>query len=174
MTYSKDLTPYVYEAENGSGNDIKSVGWLAKDIDYPKASQPDPRFVERLWQFCRVSVGQTRGLHRCELCCSRDANVAQRDGDELLLGSAEIRVIAGNGKLYAAPNLIYHYVVFHNYSPPQEFVDAALSGPCPPDDYYYELLSIHGVSWSNTLIPAGGDELFRFEKTSEGVVRIEE
>ena len=30
------------------------------------------------------------------------------------------------GAIYAAPNLIYHYVAEHHYAPPQEFVDALL------------------------------------------------
>ncbi len=38
--------------------------------------------------------------------------------------SAEIRVLGKNGKSYAAPNLIYHYIKDCGYFPPQEFIDA--------------------------------------------------
>ena len=41
----------------------------------------------------------------------------------MLLGSAEIRVFGQNGKIYAAPNLIYHYMKDCGYLPPQEFLD---------------------------------------------------
>jgi len=91
-----------------------------------------------------------------------------------LLGSAEIRVISGQGQLYAAPNLIYHYVVSHNYSPPPEFVLAVLEGPCPPEEGYYHLLTKMGIDWSNTLVPERGSKSFRFVKTPEGVVKVDQ
>ncbi|MCX7805518.1 MAG: hypothetical protein N3A38_10060 [Planctomycetota bacterium] len=43
----------------------------------------------------------------------------------------EIRVLGRDGKIYAAPTLIYHYVVAHKYRPPQEFIDAVMT--CEPD-----------------------------------------
>ena len=48
-------------------------------------------------------------------------------GRETFLGSAEIRVQGKEGKVYAAPTLIYHYVAAHDYDPPQEFVEALLA-----------------------------------------------
>jgi hypothetical protein len=173
MTHFTDLTTYSYGTADSPGASAQNIGWLANGVDFPTAS-PDPQFVERLWRFCKVSVGQTRGLQECELCRSRDANVARRNEEELLLGSAEIRVAAVEGQLYAAPNLIYHYVVSHNYSPPAEFVRAVLTGPCPPEDSYFELLSKLGFAWSDTLVPERGSKSFRFVKTSEGVLKLAE
>ena len=40
-------------------------------------------------------------------------------------GSAEIRVRGAN-RVYAAPELVYHYVVAHQYKPPREFIEAVL------------------------------------------------
>jgi len=174
MTHFEDLTPYSYGAIDGPEASARNVGWLAAGAAFPKMSSPDPQFVDRLWRFCKVSVGQARGLHECELCCSHEANVVQRNGEELLLGSAEIRVISSEGQLYAAPNLIFHYVVSHNYSPPLEFVRAVLFGACPPDDGYYDLLSKLGLCWSDTLVPDRSRKSFRFVKTSEGVIKNEE
>lgn len=171
MTYFRDLTPYDYGAADSSATSTLNIGWLAAGVDFAKTS-PDIHFVDRLWRYCKVSIGQTRGLHECELCCSREANVARRNEEELLLGSAEIRVVAGWGQLYATPNLIYHYVVSHNYSPSPEFVQAVLAGWCPPDDGYYELLSNLGLKWSNTLMPEQSGKPFKFVKTSEGVVKV--
>ena len=91
-----------------------------------------------------------------------------------MLGSAEIRVVSDEGQLYAAPNLIYHYVASHNYAPPSEFVRAVLLGPCPPEDRYYELLSRFGLDWSDTLVPDRSSRPFRFVKTSEGVIKVYE
>jgi hypothetical protein len=47
----------------------------------------------------------------------------------MLLGSAEIRVPGKDGKVYAAPNLIYHYIKDCGYLPPQEFIDAVALMP---------------------------------------------
>jgi hypothetical protein len=45
----------------------------------------------------------------------------------LSLGSAEIRVPGSGGRIYAAPDLIYHYVEAHGYRPPDEFVEAVMA-----------------------------------------------
>ena len=42
--------------------------------------------------------------------------------------------------LYAAPNLIFHYVRDHAYKPPQEFIDAVLTGPAPDSAAYQDQL----------------------------------
>lgn len=42
-------------------------------------------------------------------------------------GSGEIRV-KGINCVYAAPVMIYHYVRVHGYKPPQEFIEAVISG----------------------------------------------
>ena len=63
-------------------------------------------------------------------------------GEEMLLGSAEIRVFGQAGLIYAAPNLIYHYVLLHHYSPPEVFVPAMKEGPKPTDSDYFKRLSL--------------------------------
>ena len=173
MTHFEDLTTYSYGAAEAPEASAQNIGWLASGVDFPTAP-PDPQFVERLWRFCKISIGQTRGLHECELCRSRESNVARRNGEELLLGSAEIRVVAIQGQLFAAPNLIYHYVVSHNYCPPAEFERAVLAGSCPPDDSYFDLLSKLGLTWMDILVPEKGSKSFRFVRTSEGVVKVDE
>ncbi len=173
MTRFNDLTSYSYGTAESTEVTAQNIGWLAPGIAFPTAS-PDPQFVERLWHYCKISVGQTRGLHRYEFCHSRDSNIARRNGEELLLGSAEIRVLASTGQLYAAPNLIYHYVVSHNYLPPAEFVRAVLNAACPPEDDYFVLLKKLGLTWNNTLIPEKGSKPFRFVNTPEGIIRVED
>ncbi|CCE06205.1 hypothetical protein BRAS3843_1640015 [Bradyrhizobium sp. STM 3843] len=173
VTYFADLTPYSYGAADTSAASTLNVGWLAAGVDFPR-KLAEPQFVDRLWRFCQVSVGQTRGLHKCELCCSFDGNLAQKNGERLLLGSAEIRVVSDRGELFAAPNLIYHYVVQHDYAPPMEFVRAVLLGPCPPEDRYRELLSKFGLDWRKTSVPELDSRPVRVVRTPNGVSRIEE
>lgn len=61
---------------------------------------------------------QTRGFHTCEFC----------GGREKAVGNAEIRV-PGEGRMYAAPSLVHHYVVAHGYKPPEEFIAAVMAFP---------------------------------------------
>ncbi len=173
MTHYIDLTGYIYGAAENSQASARNIGWLAAGVDFP-TSPAHPEFVERLWRYCRISVGQTRGLHECELCRSRKANEVRHGDEELLLGSAEIRVVSRDGHVYAAPNLIYHYVVDHDYSPPPEFVSAALASPCPPEQAYFAALSRLGLEWSPTLVPDRNNKSFRFVKTAEGVIKVED
>lgn len=72
------------------------------------------------------------------------SNKAERHGQERLIGSAEIRVF-GADVVYAAPTLIYHYVIVHHYKPPSAFVRALLTGPRPDSHVYRSLLTKHSI-----------------------------
>jgi hypothetical protein len=68
-------------------------------------------------------TNQTRGFHRCDICGEQDSVVVLDSGERLMLGSAEIW-IPGNGLIYAAPTLIYHYIERHAYLPPAAFIES--------------------------------------------------
>jgi hypothetical protein len=138
MTYFPDLTPYRYgfgplawgadgpralEVEGLYGwmwgpdgaFDVSevAVGWLEPLHKYPRGRMA-PDLVEKLERLCRASrYHMTRGFHPCGFC----------DESEEGFGSKEIR-LAGDDMVYAAPNLIAHYVRAHEYAPPPGFVDA--------------------------------------------------
>ncbi len=57
------------------------------------------------------------------------------------LGSAEIWVIANDGKIFACPDLILHYIVDHNYLPPEEFIEAVENGPIPNSTAFKKMLT---------------------------------
>ena len=67
------------------------------------------------------------------------------------LGSAEIRVLGGGGKVYAAPNLIYHYVAKHKYRPPEEFIEAVMrvpfSNPWQPNRSHKSFMKALWLRW---------------------------
>jgi hypothetical protein len=131
----EDLTPYAY-MDSPPTPGLVNVGWLEKGRRYPRGAVPEG-FADRLFERCRRRVNATRGYHACSLCRRVDDLMGlrvTRGGDELRLGSAEIRVEGKDGVVYAAPNLVYHYVVDHDYRPPDGFVDAVLAGsaPSPP------------------------------------------
>jgi hypothetical protein len=147
VAYIKDLSRYPYFRSALEMRVARSVGWLGP-ADFATA-EPDGEFLEGLWQHCLVSVNQTRGLHDCHLCPPK-SNLAERNGQRLLLGSAEIRVFSRMGVVYACPNLIYHYVSVHRYSPPPSFVDSVIHGPRPPAKVYLALLEKLGLEASRT------------------------
>jgi hypothetical protein len=139
MTYYADLSPYEYSRVESS---TRNVGWLDAEHKYLQGTVPDA-FVEQLLAFCQNKVHRSKGFHICELCNRAlfDPVMIKQDNQELLLGSAEIRVFAQNGLVYAAPDLIYHYVVEHHYQPPDEFIQAVLEGPQPGTPEYQELIT---------------------------------
>ncbi len=155
MSYFPDLSPY---GRRGGAEKTLNIGWLDIAHAYPSGDVPGP-FLERLWAFCRVAVDPSRGFHPCEFCGAawRQTHVVQRGEEILRLGSCEIRVFGRDGTIYAAPNLVYHYVVHHQYCPPDAFIQAVLQGPQPGSDEYQTLLSQHdrpvGATPSLSFVP---------------------
>ena len=144
MAFFPDLSPYCYH-ESGVRPGTQNIGWIEGKHPFPKGTVY-AAFLKRLWQFCKVPVVQTRGFHVCDLCnMPADAvPLLEFEGETLKSGSAEIRVIAGSGLIYAAPSLIFHYVKGHGYMPPQAFIDAVLAEPGPETSEYRDKLRTLG------------------------------
>jgi len=173
MAHYSDLS--FYEYCRGNPPQTKNVGWLQRGFAFETAP-PSEEILDLLWTFCKVSVMQTRGVHKCDLCDSHSTEAAIRGGVRLLLGSAEIRVLSQEGvsplrqrlrgeesagllflkrcavpfNVYAAPNLVYHYVHAHCYKPPDEFLNALRDGPRPPDENYFQCLKELELEWRLT------------------------
>lgn len=159
MAYYKDLTSYEYLGSCVRPNTL-NVGWL-EGADYKVGTVADD-FKERLWRFCGCSIAQTRGFQACSLpgCEQRKWTdgilCIQRHAEVLELGSAEIRVFGRDGKIYAAPDMIYHYIEAHKYQPPEEFIEAVYTGPIPGDEVYFQRLRALGLKWKINTLPAAG------------------
>jgi len=80
-----------------------------------------------------------RGYHNLVLGIHPDT------GERLELGYAEIFVFGKRGKIYSAPNMLYHYVTIHHYKPPEEFIQALKQGPSPPAREYVDRLVASGL-----------------------------
>ena len=83
----------------------------------------------------------------CDICSPNAIVHAHRDGVSLLLGGAELRVFSNSGVIYAAPDLIFHYVESHGYTPPDEFIVAMREGPRPPSAEYLSQLEYNNIEW---------------------------
>jgi hypothetical protein len=165
MAYFEDLSDYTYFRSYHPRT--KNVGWLDSAHQFSKAT-PTEEFLDLLWNYCKISVAQTRGIHECEMCPSNTSHYVLRDGQPLLLGSAEIRVFAKDGVIYAAPTLVYHYVSIHNYSPPHEFVRALSEGPEPSTSEYFARLKELGLDWNKTSAPDAKPRRFKFGRSPDG------
>ena len=147
MTYYPDLSLYEcrHRHEGQSVKNCFNVGWL--DARPFVREEPTSGTLGALWLHCQVQVARTRGVHDCELCNDERAVSLRRDGTDWLLGIAEIRVFGEGGRIYAAPNLIFHYVERHHYRPPDEFL-VALVGECvPPSEEYFRRVAALDPDW---------------------------
>ena len=123
--YYPDLTPYRY-LERTTFPKLLNIGWLGIEAPFPRKKASE-ELLDALFEKFQDRVNQTRGFHRCEFCDRPSFGVeVSRNRKSTRLGSAEIRVEGKDGITYAAPDLIYHYVIEHDYDPPPEFVEALL------------------------------------------------
>jgi len=148
MAYFEDLTPYKYMHRSIKPGLIQlNVGWLSRGKNYNQGLSTEA-FKGKLFEFCQdyYVINITRGFHVCELCSISESNWYEnksrygKDHYWLSIGDGEIRTI-GDSVIYAAPTLIYHYVVDHRYMPPNEFIKSVLSGPVPGSPEHKAILA---------------------------------
>lgn len=170
MSYFEDLSDYRYFVGGFRAGTV-NIGWL-EDGHAFNTAPPENQILDLLWEFCRVSVTQARGYHMCDLCAPPKLVVARRSGREIHLGCAEIRVFAGH-RIYAAPNLIYHYVRTHHYRPPEEFIRAIETNGKPDISIHLKHLKAFdlaahevGSTISGTATSGSRSSGFRFEKVT--------
>jgi len=149
MSYFKDLTLYSYSRAEKSPVEVLNIGWLGKSESFV-TGETSREFQEKLHSFCLDEnvVLIMRGFHACEFCGlsweewnKKHANYGNNSG-LMSGGNGEIRVI-GKDVIYAAPALIYHYVIEHQYSPPPEFIEAISTGPQPGSGEHRTLLETY-------------------------------
>lgn len=131
MSYYTDLSFYNYH--HHSQFEL-NIGWLQKDQPFA-IGEVQKEFLEKLKVYKEHKMFQTKGIHRCEFC------------EDNATSSNEFRVISKNGKFYACPMLVIHYIEFHNYLPPQEFIDAVMEGPAPGSEEYKSMLAVMASHW---------------------------
>lgn len=119
--YMPDLSTYRYGKRERE--DTLAVGWLSKEHPFTRGPV-DGEVLAKLTQLAVHKSSQlTRGIHRCEFCAEEEIWLQAPDGAERMLGTGEVR-IPGEGVLYAAPNLVVHYIGAHGYRPPHVYLDA--------------------------------------------------
>jgi len=139
-----------------------AVGWLDGEHPYERGSV-QPSFLEALARIAQEpwQPFYFMGWHNCELCAS-----ASRPGSIEVAG---IRVttginnvfVPGDGVVYAAPSLILHYIVEHEYLPPLAFQRAVESCPAMGSRAYYDALRAAGLKEVDSIYKPGVDKLPR-------------
>jgi hypothetical protein len=167
MAYFEDLSDYSYHDSYFYRPVTKNVGWLADGYEYPKGP-PSEDDLEAIWEHCKVSIAKMRGTHECEWCPPRTSNYVKRRDEPLWLGYSEIRVFGEGGVIYAAPTLIYHYMLGHHYKPPDEFMEALREGPRPFSEQYFDRLKVLNLEWSRTSAPAAKPQIIRWLSITGG------
>ena len=115
-----------YYPDNESSGSVIRVGWLDKATPFNRGSV-EPAFLQKLLTLYRARTNQTRGYHLCPFCAKPEFGIpVDIEGQRIKLGSAEIHVKDTSGRIFAAPDLLYHYVVVHEYNPPKEFTQAVM------------------------------------------------
>ena len=128
--YYADLTPYEYNLPRPLGN-VFNIGWLDDKHPFPKG-KVSKTFIEQIIRSLRfLTVNRMRGVHVCEICflngeIGQDQRIYSSEDKTIMLGSSELWFPGKHGAIYAAPNLILHYIQKHQYVPPPEFIDAVL------------------------------------------------
>jgi len=115
----------------------RNVGWLDGEHGFRAGAAPEG-FAEALARLCADHPrARTRGVHACELPhpgAEPDYPLRVMINERAVtLGSAEVRVVAADGRWLAAPDLVCHYVRDHRYLPPVLFVEAVLAGRVAPE-----------------------------------------
>ena len=114
-----------------------------KDLQTGPLSRLSPqRKAEHLAELDRCFKDSLRGYSEMTL------GVHPVTGNRMESGYAQICVFGQRGKIYDAPNMIYHYVTVHHYKPPEEFIQAIKRGPNPPDPQYFDRLQAIGLLMS--------------------------
>jgi hypothetical protein len=117
----------VYYADGDLSGSIVWVGWLDKTVPFSTGGT-DSTFLQKLLKLYRERTKQTRGYHLCPFCAKPEVGIpVEVDGLRIKMGSAEIHVKGSAGRIFVAPDLIYHYILAHGYRPPSEFIEAVRS-----------------------------------------------
>lgn len=130
--YYPDLSEFSCDPRKPSDTTLKCVGWLSARNYYPK-KPAERHFLDALWWLCRHPIVEHRGFHECEFCSPPQSKQVYGDwgGSRIKLGSKLIFVFGSDSTAYVCPDMIFHYVLEHDYAPPEEFVRAVESGPRP-------------------------------------------
>lgn len=128
LMYYDDLSDYCFYLKTPV-QQVKNVGWLKKNHSFTKG-HVSKIFLEKIAKIIvihsGVHVNRRRCQNSCELCGCYVPEISV-NGISEWLGFSEIWIPSiRQGYFFAAPSLIYHYVMEHEYLPPKDFIEAVM------------------------------------------------
>ncbi|MEU4221255.1 HEAT repeat domain-containing protein [Actinoplanes sp. NPDC026623] len=107
-----DLSPYEFL---WAPIPMRSIGWLGceRGIQGGPLRPMSDVDLQRVLNASTRLVSVTLGYHDCEFC----------SGESVFRGNGEYHYYLNSGEAYSAPALILHYIMEHNYRPPEEFLE---------------------------------------------------
>lgn len=144
---SPDQSPPWMPAVGGSeygylpeGVVVRAVGWIGTEV-YAVGDTPEV-CIQRLFNAHGSVVSDgSQGWHECEAnwdgvqhgpriheSGERNPPVVRRNGREIRLCGHGHYIVRLGDVAYVAPELLLHYIVDHEYRPPDEFVRAVIEG----------------------------------------------
>jgi len=132
MTHIADLAPLSYSRLEGP---IRAVGWLELPHPYPRGPVSQ-EFRVRLMRLIErpLSAFFALGMHWCGFCEAEGKIGPDGRSSQCILLVPAARCV------YEAPIWIGHYVLQHEYQPPDEFCRAVQDCPEPASDAFRHAL----------------------------------
>jgi hypothetical protein len=109
------------------GLTLRAVGWLEQP-KFPTGAIPK-KCIGKLVEALRGGIFSDgyRGYHTCAVCGSFLPEITWKRRKITLQGHGHYLVQTGK-IVYMAPELLLHYILGHDYCPPEEFVEAVSKG----------------------------------------------
>ena len=109
-----------------------NVGWLGSESDFRRGPVATD-VVDALIVLASDLHNIMRGLQDCAFCEveSPVRMPAPVPRGWVSLGTGELHIPSSSGIIFAAPSLVIHYIVDHEYVPPQSFLHAAIDFAAP-------------------------------------------
>ncbi len=128
--YFEDLSEYQYLSAQPLPR-VRNIGWIGPEAPFsvgPTSEEFRSKLIDiflRRGEF-DVEVNLCRGEgYVCHLCGAKEV-MLDIGGRRRILGASEIWLPGRGGIYFAAPSLVIHYVLEHNYLPPAVYVQAVL------------------------------------------------
>jgi len=108
--FYEDLSPYRYIAVPTGLPGVFNIGWLSSQQPISRGDVT-PAARLKLAHLSDPPVLPTYGTHICDFCWK-------------FRGNGEIWIPGDDGRVYASPLMLLHYIEQHNYLPPAVFLEA--------------------------------------------------
>jgi hypothetical protein len=154
MPYFPDLSPLTY-FDKEDADKLVAVGWLDDAHPYSQGEVSE-LFLNRLVELLAKPWAPMYflGYADCPFCTLDSYGV--KYSKTIVVGALNL-FVPGDGFLYAAPSMIAHYILAHNYAPPVQFCNAVLRCRPMSSPEYFAAIRQHGPRSFAEEIEDGGD-----------------